>query len=332
MTEARKQLEVFHDPFSTATSQPKIPDGKASESLGISLQTVGELVNAVDGSPDTMHLLLFAGQNAGLITHDESTGIGGTQIYGYDDAGGANWLTVGIAGGNVRQNTPYGQWRVVSQGLRLSLLNAVEEDDGWFEAVRINDPIDTADYSLATVGRVALTTSNGCVAPFLVATDTTIKTRVLANEPSYVTGLLRDLENYQFDLHGKLDHHDFIQGKSDVFIEADAIGASTPVASPFTGDFTGDGYSSLHDMINQYIDPGYDMVYIRIHSRANESANTSLNGSRLHYNMVSNQEITYQGSVRDSRYMSVSSNVGLAAAARHGTLRRMQGHAGTKMN
>lgn len=331
-TEARKQLEVFHDPFSAATSQPKIPDGKTTESLGISVQTVGEIVNEVDGDADTMHLLLFAGQNTGLIAFDSNSGIAGTQIYGFEDAGGCDWTDVGGSGGNVSQNQEYGQWRVVSTGLRLSLLNAVEEDDGWFEAVRLNEPLQTLDYFLATVDRTIHGANNGCIVPGFPATRAGFKTRTLSNEPSYVTGLLRDFENYQFDLHGKLDHHDFIQGKQNLYLETTAISASTPFVSPFTGDFTADGYSSVYDVINQYIDPGYDMIYIRVHSRANTSANTALNGSRLHYNLVSNQEITYQGDQRDSRYQTVSSNIGLAAAARHGTLRRLQGQAGTKMN
>jgi len=338
MSEARKQLEVFHDPFSNATSQPKIPDGKTTESLGLSLQSVGEIVNEEDGNPiqgdaSTMHLLFFPGQNGCLFASnvDDTGGVGAFNTYGFDDAGGPDWLNMGISGGTVSQYTPYAQWRTVSAGLRLSLLNSVEEDDGWFEAVRLNEPLSPDDFYLSTKGRQTLSgTDVGICHPAYPITQVGFATRVLSNEPSYVTGLLRDLENFQFELHGKMDHHDFVQGKENIYIGADSIGASNPVLSPYQAEFNSDGHDDVYDMVNQYIDPGYDMIYIRLHCRENVSGSV-LNGSRIHYNFVSNQEVTYRGDQRDSRYQTQSQNIGLAAAARHGTLRRMRGQSAIEM-
>lgn len=345
MSEARKQLEVFHDPFSNSTTQPKIPDGKAIESLGLSLQSVGELKNKEDASPfegsaEEIHLMLFAGQNAGLVAYNvDDTGSSGAtsfNVYGYEDAGGCNWQPVSVAGGACLQHTEYGQWRTVSSGLRLSMLNAIEEDDGWFEAVRINAPLDaTEDYILATLDRTAVSTvkDNGCVIPIHPFSNSSsdLAERTLSNEPSYVTGLMRDLENYQFELHGKMDHHDFVQGKRTIDLTGDHISSANPLSLPFTGGFA-ENASEVYDVINQYIDPGYDMIYIRLHCRANVSTSPTLNGSRLHFNLVSNQEVTYRGDQRDSRYQTMSQNVGLSAAAKHGVLRRLRGAAGIKLS
>ena len=49
LTQEHRQLAVYHNPFSRATKQPKIPDGKVTESLGFQTQAVKELVPVTGG-------------------------------------------------------------------------------------------------------------------------------------------------------------------------------------------------------------------------------------------------------------------------------------------
>jgi hypothetical protein len=339
MSQARQQLEVFHDPFSVATSQPKIPDGKAVHSLGQSNQSVGEFRNNTGN--DVMHVILFAGQNAGLVVgdNDDFLGTRNYRVFGYEDAGGPDWSRFETINSDAKQeifNTDgYASWRIVSQGLRLSLLNAAEEDDGWFEAVRITDAKNARGWSLTTIENSTDRTNRGTFAPTVYATSTSqganIRGRELANEPSYVTGLLRDLKHFQFELHGVLDHHDFTQmsRRLNLWDETlDGTDVDPPdVTTNYQTTFPEDASSEVYRLMDEYVDKGYDMIYIRLHCRTNDAAQPTLNGSQIHYNLVSNQEIIYQGNVRDSRYMSTSSNVGSDACSKHATLRRLRGPA-----
>lgn len=71
LTQEHRQLAVYHNPFSRATKQPKIPDGKVTESLGFQTQAVKELV-PVTGGDGMLHLLMFAGQNCGLMVNGDA--------------------------------------------------------------------------------------------------------------------------------------------------------------------------------------------------------------------------------------------------------------------
>jgi hypothetical protein len=328
--EVKSQLHVLHDPFSGATSQPKIPDGKVNDSLGFSTQAVREHRNAVDGD-GIMHMLLYAGTNGALIVsglEDAKAAFKSADynILGFTDSGGLDssdlWdNTIPIPAGEKRLIRPLEQYalhRVVSCGMQLKLLNPQDEDDGWFEAVRVNENLDLTEYRLDQLNSgITQYDEAGTVAPYGLLKK--LETRDITNDPTYATGLLRDLGHVQFELHGRIDYHDFRRRHEADDLVNDDLGVVDQLGR--VADFAA-GSDNARQIVDQYIDPTYDMVYIRLHCRANSSTGDQEQGSRLHTNVVSNQEIYYPPGERDNRYHTMSPTVGSHAASLHFQARR----------
>ena len=260
------------------------------------------------GGDGSLHLLMFAGQNCGLMVNGDATSAAtfvSTQ-YQYDNIGftgssGLDWSGVDATGGDVNAIDQYAYWRCVSQGLKLSLLNPQEEDDGWWEAVRINTPIDSSSYQFHTTDSSKDNTTQGCIVP--AQTLASAKATQLVNERSYVTGLLRDLKDHTFTLNPIKDDHDLKTQVSTRKVSAGHVDTydATDIALTFDA-----GVDDITDLIERFTDTSMDMVYIRIHGRA------SGNLSRLHANIVSNQEITFTAGERESRFHTASGDIGSA--------------------
>lgn len=298
---------MYHDPFSRATKQPKIPDGKVTESLGFSTQAVKE-IQCESGADGTMHMLLYGGQDAGLVLFgDQESGtralanpLADFTVVGYTGSNSVDWSLVAVGGGNVQFLDDYTQWRLVSQGLKLSLLNPVEQEDGWWEAIRVTEPLDTNDWTLFWKDTGILNRAlHGTVAPTKVLTNLT--SRNLVNENSYATGLLKDLHKQVFKLHPRSDDHEIRhQMDSLQLVNADVL---TNDVIDIIAEFQ-TGNTNVASLINMLIDPGFDYIYIRVHGRGGTTP------SRFHTNIVSNQEITFSNQQRESRYQTRSSDIG----------------------
>jgi len=127
---ANTHHQVMRMPFSVATSQPKIPDGKVASSLSRRLQKVCQLHNAA--GEDTLHIVMVP-----------SLGVCGA-VYGSDDDKGARSFspigfsgqTVGLQGGEigdqgkVKNLSGISHWRIVSQAMKFQLNATEEENDG----------------------------------------------------------------------------------------------------------------------------------------------------------------------------------------------------------
>ena len=321
----REQLAVFHDPFNRATKQPKIPDGKVSESLGLSSQLVGSITNSV--SQRTMHLLLFPGQGVCVCSVNDSAAAFGRnfRVFGFVGGGGPNWNGwVDDTSADITQTEQLALWRVVSQGLQLKLMNVADEDDGWWESVRVNEPFDNDDYIMTTSDNSPSKFTSGCCAPIGLLGQ--MVTRNLAMENTYSTGLLRDLQNVQFNLHGKMDHHDFSPQKETIRPpDVDPGGFDAALINLHMTD-----NDEFTDVINQYVDPGYDAVYIRLHCRQNE-AMLGQTGSTFHMNCIQNTEQNYGNAQFESRYQTGSENIGSAQESHNG-LRNMSSSSAHQIN
>jgi len=324
-----RQLAVFHNPFSRATKQPKIPDGKITESLGFQTQAVGELLATNQNTAPvvgdgTMHILLFGGQNCGMIAINDLQGsylfnqpsgtvitqpLNRVRVVGFEGSNDVEFGGVNNLGGILGFEDDYAYWRLVSQGLRLSLLNPQEEDDGWFEAVRINEPLATEQWGILARNN-SQSTNNGAIVPRTLIED--LSNRDFVNQTSYSTGLLRDLNQHVFKLNGVMDHHDFKQQMEAITLKDEDILFESSGNAGLARGF-GVGENDAASAIKQWVDTSYDMVYIKIHGRA------AGNPSRLHYNIVSNQEVVFPADGRESRFHTVSGNV--ANMAEHASAR-----------
>jgi hypothetical protein len=320
------QYQVFMNPFSSKSTNPKIPDGKVALSAGQRLQSVREFVQ----QGPTLEFLLVPGINNGLICKGAVLG----DPRPYSDlliapyTSHANFKYVGPATGlpaddsdqnNVcrqGENTKISQWRIVSQATRFTLTNACEDSDGWFEAIRVEFDDDSTLYmsSLGNERIVAgedvfvngIRNSNVALADekedgYLNVTEdvvpvvpgppptpagvtspvpclrTTHTIGQLVEHPSYVTGKLKDIHKYLFQLRYDGDSRDMKK-----------IGTAVSLTDP-------------------PVDDGMDCIYVRIHGRV-PTANDMGQPSRIMAHTVSNQEVIYDDGTSLARFHSQSMN------------------------
>ncbi|UNI72610.1 MAG: capsid protein [Avonheates virus SG_19] len=341
--EVANQLMMVHDPFADTTTQPKIPDGKVSSSLGFSTSSINEFRNQADAESDVMHMLLFAGQNCGLVvanSSDDGT-LRKNTLPGFLGSGSCDWSDGVVGGADFRvrngNSANYALWRVVSQGLQLKLINAAEEDEGWWEAIRLNREFHAPDFALSTTDNLSMTDANvkkgGTCAPVnVIGQSSELRTKSLVDDPSYSTGLLRDLDKVQFELHGRLDFHDFIIRKQEIDVKDSGAYDGASLTYQFFG-----GHDDGYNVISQFIDPSYDMVYIRLHCRAskpditdagnNVTGYSNFRGSRFHTHCISNQEIYFEDGAKENRYQTENNGVGASSMSIHLRGRRASNHA-----
>ncbi len=308
-TESNRQLAMYFNPFSRATKQPKIPDGKVGDSLGFQTQSVREIVGIADSESSTMHILMYPGMNSGCVIANEAAGVAAytnpnsqLNIVGY--VGSNDIDTSGTDGtngnGNIRQTDSYSHWRIVSQGLKLALLNPVEEDDGWWESCRVRiaksgliHRLMPRDLASGTSAKTQMTVCpTGAITQLIASPQIT-------NEHSYATGTLRQLKNVRFDLHPMKDEHDFHQLRDGHRLETTDIISYDPTDQNYIFREFSDNWL---ECVENFEDDSMDMVYIRIHGRSSGSA------TKLHLNLVANQEIVFGPTVREARFHTSTHN------------------------
>jgi len=251
-------LAVYHNPFSTATTNPKIPDGKVYASTGIRLQSVGEMVN---DTTDNMDILLFPGLSNGLLTASSLSNGGNVTAYPYKDHGRFDPVGLSMSGQAIHK------WRVVSQALKITLVNNSDENDGWFECIRVQGASDSGfDMVPAADDGQLIIAGSGIQIPAISSTN-------MVEHPTYVTGKLRDIHRYLFHLMPQGNDHEFETMLRD-YVSEDQLRP------------------------DQLDNNGYDMVFIRVHGRTGSSP------TRLMLHVVSNQEIVWDESSSNTRFHS----------------------------
>jgi len=259
------QLAVYRNAFSTSTTNPKIPDGKSYHSSGVRLQAVKEFVN---DTTTTMDFLLFPGLNNGLIMAKANTADGRYMSYP------SHFTTTAAGAGGFIQNadTAIDKWRIVSQALKITLINNSDENDGWWEACRVQLPSDKSVFIIDPVatGNIVGTDFGDDALPGVDVN------RQLVENPTYVTGKLRDIHRHVFQLAPQGSDHDFNELNTIV-------------------DPTAQENANV-------VDKNFDAIYIRIHGRTGTESPT-----RVMCHVVSNQELVYDEAATLCRYHSESS-------------------------
>lgn len=322
--EIKQQLHMMHNPFSDATKQPKIPDGKANDSVGFSQQNVTEIRNIA--SQDVMHVLLYPGVNSSAVFLNGTDGIDGAltrnfEVVGFSQGAALDWslLTSPATTVDIKLSEDWAMWRAVSAGMQLKLLNSHEEDDGWWEACRITTELDPSDWRFATVNNSSDRANQGTLTPLGLVLGA-LASNNIANLPTYSTGLLRDLHRVQFEVHGQKDDHDFIHMRDRIRltnVDYASYVAASETAALINGDDPPIG------VINQYTDQSMDMVYLRLRCRPNTGTSPDL-GSRFHVNVVNNLEVVWDHSERESRYHTKSHDLGPMIDLHQQALREQQ--------
>lgn len=285
--EKAAQLAIMRNPFSLATACPKIPDGRASMSVGHKMQNVQEIAEALDGP---LYITLYPGISSGVQWQTGSALTNGRLGYAYGHGLWAEGYTnVGATttqGICTQVNDQIVDWRIVSQGLKLCLTNNSDQNDGWFEAVRLRVAHDPSHFYFVGSNPPTATTSN-YVAPKVEANP---DTSFLGSAPStwvenatYRTGKLRDIHKTAFILKPEASKHEFQHLEQTYLIES----AGVP---------TSNGYDKL---LIDNLDQTYDIIVIRIHGLAGGAGTTA---TRILMHLVTNQELIYDQSSGLSRF------------------------------
>jgi hypothetical protein len=255
-SEAAACLAVYANPFSTACTSPRIPDNKVYSSCGVRVQAVGEFTNDTTAP---MEMLLFPGLNNSFFATSCIGGVNGALPF--TNHGKFSLALVQDPASSVHK------WRQVSCGMKVTLVNNSDENDGWFEAIRVQGS-DSSGFGVQPqlAGPDGFVGSPGGV-PVMPAINVGITN--LVEHPTYITGKLRDIHKYMFQLNPQGSDHEFqiIARPPDVTI------------------------AQLLDNEN------FDMIYLRVWGRAGASTPT-----RLMVHVVSNQELIYDEASSMVRY------------------------------
>lgn len=195
---------VMRNPFSTAVQAAKICDGSTAFSVA-TRYSLSQQLTSTDGLiymmlvPNILSPLVYRTTTAtGLTTIPYNFATSAARSMSIEDDPDNADIELGPQVPN--------SYRIVSQGLRLSLLNNATDNDGWFEAIRVNPNYENTEMRV-TVARNyihhdPLLFEKGLLVP---EDNLTANTQDWSMSPGYVTGKLRDIHKHLFMLHREDD-------------------------------------------------------------------------------------------------------------------------------
>jgi len=254
-----RALQVYRYPFSTATSNPKIPDGKLTQSFGLKTQSIvkfgGGTTNIAADANGQFLMLLFPGFGTALYeAHPNAAGqIQATPYY---------TAVTGLGRGEwnnhiVTNNSTVGAYRVVSEALKLRCVSSDDHNDGYWSAIRIPVNARSKDFT----PRVLADPANcdfRCHVRTLLLAGLIDETNWLTN-PTYQTGKIKNLGQFEFRLQPQKDEHDMV---------------NIPTTTEFTINQWDLGAEDLTDGIDlapvydYVVDDQFDMIAIKIQGKA----------------------------------------------------------------
>lgn len=334
--QAMRELSVFRNPFSVATSSPRIPDGKVESSIGIKSQGRLEIKPSwvgEDASDGITHLFIYPGLGSGLIVYKHTgEGLRQYEVVGYKDHGHIESSNLGSGTTNLNrtfENIDHiSKWRLVSQGVKLECVNNDDFNDGWFEAVRLSEPIDEENWMICLSNNSTDWDTNTVVAPAIRYLDGDLKTRNLVDEPSYTMGRLKDIHNLEFHLQPTNNDPDFNKMSQNTLLyqTVDTLNPDQAISSvnaPHYYAYMRGGKPECRNLVNDYIDRNHDCVYVRIHGRTDGE-------TRILAHVVSNQELKFSGDQRESKYESKTTKS--ATVPENISFKRAASSAGTSLS
>lgn len=171
------------DPFDESLGQPKLSDGRLSYSSGLRFRNVGQIV--LDGTGLTNYIVLFPG-------------LANTLCWKRPDDLEYQTITSHPEHIDTSVNRAFVQSaRVHSAAVRLSLMNSADENEGFWEAVRI--PMKLSNFEISDA------------ASYLARLIDTFTLPNMANHMTYQSGKLKDLHRYQFKVNSISPDHEYIQ-------------------------------------------------------------------------------------------------------------------------
>jgi len=258
---------VIANPFSTATNQPKIPDGKAPASMG----GKRNLVTQIDfDENDTFDIILsprfdsplyYASARQAASTPTPVKAGGATGFV--DNHPFAKAFKETDTAGEILQDpaAEISKIRLVSQGCKLTLTNSTDDNDGWFEAFRFSPSADNSTY-ITNESQIGTDTWNPGATP---KADSLFGNKDVANaidanrdfsmnlssKSNYVTGKLRNLHRYTW-----------VNKPTTKDVEFKNLATRLLTGIPVNDTDHTRSYANL-----AFQDWDYDVIWIRVHGR-----------------------------------------------------------------
>lgn len=244
--QAVRQLTVYRYPFSTATSNPKVPDGKLTQSIGYRWQ----YSSVIEGGNMliVLHPILMTMGTALPVTTGDLNPNKTTFHWNINAAGG----NTAVFPGNLAAITysgAIGRWRVVSQALKLKCVNSDDHNDGHWEAIRI-----PSTNNMMVGPEIDLFVGSGKLSNRWI-NEVKMKQNWLLN-PTYQSGKIKNLGQYEFRLSPQKEEHDLISMPKVVEFDIDNYDVN--------GDqVLADGIDDTH-LWRYLIDEQFDTILIKI--------------------------------------------------------------------
>lgn len=258
---AEAYIRSFLNPFDLSMTQPKILDGSEVRSAGVRFRNVGNVTLPADGSAQLF--VLFPGFSYNLNWKTPAGTASMHSIHPFH-----------LGNSTLRQDVR--RVRLVSAGLKLSLENTSDDNEGNWEAIRI--PVTMDDF-------VQTDLTNPTGQDFGVKLADAFDRTDLANHSTYQTGRLRDIHRFLFKLNSTDPDHDFTH------------------VNQLTGNYGGiaaaSGTAVQEIAQKSLLDIAFDVVVIRITGRIDATV-----PSVIRYDMVSNQEVVYRDGTALGRLMT----------------------------
>jgi hypothetical protein len=254
-------------------AQPRIADGAANKSISSSYRTT----NAVTITAGNIgHFMFVPGLKTGLFWTD---GVPTGANMNRADYNNGSDITFSIPGWASNPGVPtareidaatnIAKYRLVSQGLRLTCIDNDQNNDGFYEAVRVNRPRNALDWTIegltANMNDVYLEpiVSAGLGLPDLVSSSIT-------DDDSYMCGSIKSLANKQFNLKPTKDEVRFKNFRERCL----ATFQETIPAVPHSHIYAvNEGDDDIFAVWENMMDLEYDILYIRIHPGSTNNAN-----------------------------------------------------------
>lgn len=284
-SDVRKQLAVVENPHSVATSNPKIPDGAVTSSLGQRLHQYAKNVTLAA----TSHILLIPGLHTPLVY--DLNGAGDTSLNNTVHA----WSRVGTAAVTRTFTSSVRKWRMVSCGLKIASTSAQTANQGSWTARRFQLPANPTLYKVSEAGPTPFKMVACYPSPNAnVSADDQTKFLTSNNNsqhPSFTSGKMEDLNGVYFQLQDiSSGAHEFINVPDQVLVTGNGAWAD---GSTTTLNTAAENYRA----VEQLFDTNFDCIEIAIAS-----------GSDVAIDVVANYELVLADTDASFPYMNETAN------------------------
>jgi hypothetical protein len=292
----RENVAGFLNPLHPGA--PRIMDGKAPESQTFNHREVFDL-SLDNGSINNIICLApnISTPFQGIYT--QSAGAGDNNFYIHPPTFDFSYTLNGTAPGvNFTINTfltlegAIDRWRMVSSGMRITLLNTSEQNDGWYEAWRVTDIPTAQEFELMEKAGAA-TSLAAIIAPSFLTSQASYSNRIQFE--SYHVGSLKDIHNGIFSLRPITMNHPWKNLEDRIDSNAGLVNVPDTRHNQNYYKCNDNQNEDRQRLRNTLWDETFDTVLIVIHPGNNDC--------QLLVECATNLEVVYEATSQFARFM-----------------------------